>query len=398
MNAIVQFRARDQKDPETTLLIAVMESCSESLAIIDGGRVLHANRAFAQTFGYLDSSDVQGRIFAELVPEFEFPFSRSREDVATKPASSSGPSTRECSAVRKDGRQMCLRVASAAFYLDQRELLVISLRLLPERKPEGILLLESQQESQKLEAQKLEAMGRLVGGVAHDFNNLLTGIFLYCDLLLAALENGNPLRAYVEEIRKAGGHSADLIQQLLTVARPQVAGSGAASWNEAVSDMRNLLSRLLGENVELVTELGRDAAPVHMDPAQMRQLVLNLVLNARDAMPQGGRVTLAVRNCLACGTDSGHSEPPATNTVEFTVTDTGCGMDAGTRTHLFESFFTTKPPGQGSGLGLATVYRIVQKENGSIHVDSEPGKGTRVTVRLPCASPVQDQFMPVPQI
>jgi len=165
-----------------------------------------------------------------------------------------------------------------------------------------------------------------------------------------------------------------------------------------VSDMRNLLSRLLGENVELVTELGRDAAPVHMDPAQMRQLLLNLVLNARDAMPEGGRVTLAVRNCLAGGTDSGHAELPATNSVEFTVTDTGCGMDAGTRTHLFESFFTTKPPGQGSGLGLATVYRIVQKENGSIHVDSEPGKGTRVTVRLPCASPVQDQFMPVPQI
>jgi signal transduction histidine kinase len=162
--------------------------------------------------------------------------------------------------------------------------------------------------------------------------------------------------------------------------------------------MRNLLSRLLGENVELVTELGRDAAPVHMDPAQMRQLVLNLVLNARDAMPEGGRVTLAVRNCLACRTDGGHSEPPATSSVEFTVTDTGCGMDAGTRTHLFESFFTTKPPGQGSGLGLATVYRIVQKENGSIHVDSEPGKGTRVTVRLPCANPEPDQFMPAPQI
>jgi two-component system cell cycle sensor histidine kinase/response regulator CckA len=225
---------------------------------------------------------------------------------------------------------------------------------------------------QLLESEKLEALGRVVGGVAHDFNNLLTGILLYCDLLIAGLGSDHPLLAYAEEIRRAGGHSSRLIEQLLMVARPPLEDSCLLSWNEVIADARNLLSRLLGENIELVTSLADGSQPMRADPARMRQILFNLLLNARDAMPQGGRITLSTR--------------PRADWVELTVADTGCGMDGETRSHLFEHFFTTKAPGRGSGLGLATVSRIVKEENGTIVVRSEPGAGTRVIVGLPSAN------------
>lgn len=238
---------------------------------------------------------------------------------------------------------------------------------------------------QLLESEKLEAMGRVVGGVAHDFNNLLTGILLYCDLLIAGLGSDHPLLAYAQEIRRAGGHSSELIQQLLAVARPPLEDSSLLSWNEVIADTRNLLSRLLGENIELVTDLSETARVVRLDPARMRQILFNLLLNARDAMPQGGRITLATRHPAAGRRGSVPVGTGSRDWVELTVADTGCGMDAETRSHLFEHFFTTKAPGRGSGLGLATVGRIVKEENGTIEVASDLGAGTCVRVCLPSA-------------
>jgi two-component system cell cycle sensor histidine kinase/response regulator CckA len=238
---------------------------------------------------------------------------------------------------------------------------------------------------QLLESEKLEAMGRVVGGVAHDFNNLLTGILLYCDLLIAGLGSDHPLLAYAEEIRRAGGHSSGLIQQLLTVARPPLDDSCRLSWSEVIADTRNLLSRLIGENIELVTDLAATAPVVRLDPARMRQILFNLLLNARDAMPQGGRITLTTRQRAAGPSGSAPAGRAKPDWVELTVADIGCGMDAETRSHLFEHFFTTKAPGRGSGLGLATVGRIVKEENGTIEVESELGAGTRVIVCLPSA-------------
>jgi len=238
---------------------------------------------------------------------------------------------------------------------------------------------------QLLESEKLEAMGRVVGGVAHDFNNLLTGILLYCDLLIAGLGSDHPLLAYAQEIRRAGGHSSELVQQLLAVARPPLEDSSLLSWNEVIADTRNLLSRLLGENIELVTDLSETARVVRLDPARMRQILFNLLLNARDAMPQGGRITLATRHPAAGRSGSAPAGTGSRDWVELTVADTGCGMDAETRSHLFEHFFTTKAPGRGSGLGLATVGRIVKEENGTIEVASDLGAGTRVRVCLPSA-------------
>ena len=220
----------------------------------------------------------------------------------------------------------------------------------------------------------MEAIGRLVSGVAHDFNNLLTGIVLCSDLLLANLEKSSKLRRYANEIRSAGSQGATLIQQLLAVARPRAAEVQLLSFNDVIDSIRTLLNRLIGENVVLTTDLANDLSLTKIDPTQAQQVLLNLVLNARDAMPSGGRVTIRSRNCeKAAG-------------IELTVSDTGCGMDAQTRLRVFEPFFTTKQPGKGNGLGLATVFDIVKRAGGTVEIESEPEKGTKVRVWLPPAN------------
>jgi two-component system, cell cycle sensor histidine kinase and response regulator CckA len=242
---------------------------------------------------------------------------------------------------------------------------------------------QTQTEQQLREAHKMEAIGRLVGGVAHDFNNLLTGMVLCSELILAGLEENHRLRRFAEEIRKAGEQGAGLIQQLMAVARQRAIEPRLLCLNDVICEVRNLLMRLIGENIELVSELADDLGLVRIDLAQSQQIILNLVLNARDAMPDGGRVTLSTRNC-----DGPIMERDARNQfcdswVSFVVCDTGCGMDAETLSRLFEPFFTTKKPGKGNGLGLATVHRIVTHEGGRVEVESEPGRGTRVLVHLP---------------
>ncbi len=247
-----------------------------------------------------------------------------------------------------------------------------------------------QTEQQLLDAQKMEAIGRLVGGVAHDFNNLLTGMVLCSELILAGLEENHRLRRFAEEIRNAGEQGAGLIQQLMAVARQRAVEPRFLCLNDVVGEVRNLLARLIGENIELVAELADDLGLVKMDPAQVQQIILNLVLNARDAMPEGGRVTLRTENHNGPGPGQDELKPKGgepnqlcDSWVALDVSDTGCGMDEETRTRLFEPFFTTKKPGQGNGLGLATVHRILTHEGGTIEVDSETGKGTRVVVLLP---------------
>jgi signal transduction histidine kinase len=220
----------------------------------------------------------------------------------------------------------------------------------------------------------MEVMGRLAGGVAHDFNNLLTGILLYCDLLRSGLDPKHRLSQHVEEIRMAGEQGAALTQQLLSIARKHSPVRQPVALNDVVVSTENLLRRLIGEHIELATVLEAELAPILADPAQLRQVILNLALNARDAMPHGGRITVSTRRCAL------HGDHPA---IMLSVEDTGCGMDEVTRARLFEPFFTTKKPGQGTGLGLATVQRIVKEAGGRIEVTTELGHGTRVDVLLP---------------
>jgi two-component system, cell cycle sensor histidine kinase and response regulator CckA len=235
------------------------------------------------------------------------------------------------------------------------------------------------------QAERLEAVGRLAGGVAHDFNNLLTGVLLYCDLLMAHLEPCHRVRKYAEEIRKAGLQATGLVRQLLAVARPANSEPRLLSLNEIADGMRNLLARLIGENIELKFQLDPNLGLIKMDPTQCQQILLNLVLNARDAMPGGGQITVETCNCkvqVLTETTPAIGRAASLPCALFVVADSGTGMDDATRSRLFEAFFTTKA-GKGTGLGLATVHDIVTSNGGLIHVESAPACGTRVSVLLP---------------
>jgi signal transduction histidine kinase len=239
--------------------------------------------------------------------------------------------------------------------------------------------------SRLYQAERLEAVGRLASGVAHDFNNLLTGILLYCDLLIANLAPSGRVRKYAEEIRAAGVQASGLVRQLLTVARPANSKPQLLSFNEIAEGLRNLLVRLIGEDIDLQFHLDPNLGLVQMDPAQSQQILLNLVLNARDAMPDGGQIKLETSNCkvqVLAETNLRASRPTSLPCALVVVTDNGSGMDAATHAHLFEAFFTTKAS-QGTGLGLATVHEIVTRSGGLIHVDSTPACGTRVSILLP---------------
>jgi two-component system, cell cycle sensor histidine kinase and response regulator CckA len=228
-------------------------------------------------------------------------------------------------------------------------------------------------EEQLVQSQKMEAIGRLAGGIAHDFNNLLTAIIGYADLLARRVKETPRLLNNVQEILEAAERAAGLTRQLLAFSRKQVLQPRVLSLNVAVADMQTMLRRLIGEDVQLVAALDPALGQARADPSQLEQVILNLAVNARDAMPQGGRLTLETAN----------AELEDGRYVSLSVSDTGVGMDAEVRKHLFEPFFTTKGPGKGTGLGLATVYGIVAQSGGSILVESEPGRGTTFKVFLP---------------
>jgi signal transduction histidine kinase/CheY-like chemotaxis protein len=243
-------------------------------------------------------------------------------------------------------------------------------------------LRESQERS--LQAQKLESIGRLAGGVAHDFNNLLTVINGYSVLVLRKLAEADPLRLQVDEIRKAGERAAELTQQLLAFGRKQLTRPQPVDLNSMVRESENMFRRLLGEDIELSTRVSSGVGLVLVDRGQIHQILMNLVANARDAMPVGGHLAIETSPVEI---DSRHAaaHPEATlgPAILLTVTDSGQGMDEQTRQHIFEPFFTTKGMAKGTGLGLATVYGVVQQSHGWIGVRSEPGKGSSFEIYLP---------------
>jgi signal transduction histidine kinase len=228
-------------------------------------------------------------------------------------------------------------------------------------------------EDQLLQSQKLESIGRLAGGVAHDFNNLLTVINGYSEVLLAEIDEKNPTHAALVEISKAGERAAALASQLLAFSRKHRAQAAPVCLNSVVTDAERMLRRLLGEDIEIVTELEPNLGIVKADPGLLQQVLVNLAVNARDAMPEGGKMIIATANVM---------DAPGP-LVTLTVADTGCGMDPATQAHIFEPFFTTKPKGRGTGLGLSTVYGIVQQCGGWIAVDSVLNQGTAFRIFLP---------------
>jgi len=274
-------------------------------------------------------------------------------------------------------------------------LLVRAARYAVERKLAERALRES--EAKLRQSQKMEGIGQLAGGIAHDFNNLLTVINSYSDMLLGEVGFDHPfVRNGLDQIKEAGHRAASLTRQLLAFTRQQVLEPKILDLNESVSTMAKLLRRLIGEDIALVLcphpALGR----VNIDPGQVEQIIMNLAVNARDAMPGGGQLTIETMNVELDGIDA--HQPPSVEPgsyVMLKVSDTGCGMDADTQTRMFEPFFTTKGPGKGTGLGLATVYGIVKQSGGNIVVASDLGKGTTFNIYLPRIEGAAERLEPL---
>jgi PAS domain S-box-containing protein len=245
---------------------------------------------------------------------------------------------------------------------------------------------EVQLEEQFHRSQKMEALGRLAGGIAHDFNNLLTVILLSTRLVQRRLGPENSVETFVQQIQKATERAADLTKQLLRFSRREIIELQVLDLNQLVSDLSQMLRSLMGEDIEFVMALAKDPWPVRVDPAQMEQVIMNLVVNARDAMPGGGALTIETANAVfEEAYAASHPDTQPGRYLMLAVKDTGVGMEEEVKAHLFEPFFTTKEPGRGTGLGLSTVFGIVKQNRGQIQVDSEVGQGTTFRIYLPCA-------------
>ncbi|MCX8033402.1 MAG: PAS domain S-box protein [Thermoleophilia bacterium] len=360
----------------------LFEGHSAAKLLIDPstGQILDANEAAARLYGW--SRDELRRMTIDQINAA--PPDQIQE--ARKRVLAGEQSRFEFTHRRADGSQIDVEVFSAGISVPGRDPVIYAIvHDITDRKAAERERAELQSRIAQLE--KMEAIGQLAGGIAHDFNNLLTTILGYCDLILAD-ENRcpAPVREDVTEIKTAAERGASLTRQILAFSRRQTLRPELTSLNAVVQQMESFLRRTLGETIELLVVLASDLAPVEVDVHQFERVLLNLALNARDAMPAGGRLVIETTNVelseAYCRFHPGAKPGPH---VMLSVSDTGVGMDAQTMSHIFEPFFTTKPPGQGSGLGLSTVYGIVRQSGGVIFVYSEVGRGTTFKIYLPAA-------------
>jgi two-component system cell cycle sensor histidine kinase/response regulator CckA len=357
-------------------LLQVIERSPVSVVITDAqGRIEYVNPRFSEATGY-SLADVRGENPYTQASDSESDTTRTELRRALR----DGREWRgEILSHRPDG-QAVRELGSFSPVRDAAGRITHFVGLLEdvtERRRSEQALAATQQ--QLLHSQKMEAVGRLAGGVAHDFNNLLNVIVGYAELLGRTLPRGDTRRARIDQILQAAMRAGTLTRRLLAFSRNQVLQPRVIDPNAAVAETEQMLRRLIGEDVDLVLRLGHGLGSVRVDPGQLEHVLLNLAVNARDAMPTGGVLTLATASAELPGTAA---SPPG-RFVLLSVSDTGVGMDEETRARIFEPFFTTKPTGEGTGLGLATVYGIVQQSGGFIRVESESGRGTTFKIFLP---------------
>jgi len=335
------------------------------------GNFTSINRAAERITGYTREEGLRMNIADVVAPEH---LELARQMIARK-LGGEGPTTYETAILTRDGRRLIVEVSSHLLFEDGKPVGTLGIaREVTERK---------RLEEQLRQSQKIEAIGRLAGGIAHDFNNLLTIIGAYSHMLLMDLPEDHPVRGYGQEILAAAERASALTDRLLAFSRRQVIQPVLVDLNEVVRNMAGLLRRMVGEDIELIAELAEDLEKIRADPTQLEQVIMNLVINSRDAMPSGGKVCLQTANLEVSKEEPGG--PPAGRWVALKVRDSGHGMDAETRSHLFEPFFTTKGPGKGTGLGLSIVYGVVKQSGGEIAVETAPGEGTTFTIYLPRA-------------
>jgi two-component system, cell cycle sensor histidine kinase and response regulator CckA len=351
---------------------SLAEASFDAIHITEGGIVREVNQGFLQMFGY-SLDEVIGR------PVLDFVAEESRD--AVRQRLTRGIDGRfEAMGQRKDGQKLFLEATGKYHEVGGRLERVTALRDLTEKR---------MLEEQFRQAQKMEAVGRLAGGVAHDFNNLLTVITSYASILVRDMSESDPRHDDLEQILKASSDAASLTRQLLAFSRQQVIAPRLVILEDVVLGTRKMLRRLIGEDVELISTLSETPSPVLIDPGQLEQVIMNLAVNARDAMPHGGRLTIET-SATEFDQAYAHTHWPATpgRFAMLAVSDTGVGMDEETRAKVFEPFFTTKELGKGTGLGLATVYGIVKQSGGFIWVYSEPGRGATFKIYLPLTDEV----------
>jgi two-component system cell cycle sensor histidine kinase/response regulator CckA len=338
------------------------------------GQFLSANDTFARMLGYQSTDEVLSLDMARDV--YVDPAERTRlldEAAATDRIHHDAEATWK----RGDGRRITVQLRARAV-LDERG------RVNYYEAFAWDVTEQRRLQTHVAQAHKMEAIGRLAGGIAHDFNNLLTVITSYGDVLLDTLARDDPNREDVEQIRQAADAAASLTRQLLAFSRQQVVAPQVVDLNGVVSGFRKMLTRIIGEDIECVTLLSPQGCAVRADVGQLEQVLMNLAVNARDAMPTGGTLTIETASVhVDPDTRDAHPTGVAGRFTILTVRDTGVGMDDATKARIFEPFFTTKPAGQGTGLGLATVYGILQQSGGFVEVDSQLGRGTAFRIYLP---------------
>ena len=373
-------RIRRQLSDQEQVFRLITENAEDLITVLDRG----GNRLYDSP-GYHKLGYSREELAGSLVPNQVHPDDREALIAAREETFKTGVGPRvEYRFRRKDGEWRTMESTRSPVRNDRGEVeqVVIVSRDITERKEAEELL--RRRDEQLRQSQKMEAVGRLSGGIAHDFNNLLGVIIGYSESIEHRTNPDDPLRKSATEIRKAGERAASLTHQLLAFSRQQVLQPQILDLNALVTDMGKMLKRLIGMHIELTTELASDLGQVKAEQSQIEQVILNLVVNARDAMPDGGKLLIETSNLdvdenLAISCPFLQPGPY----VLLTVTDTGIGMDADTRRHIFEPFFTTKEPGKGTGLGLATVYGVVKQSGGGVIVDSEPGKGATFKIFLP---------------